>query len=270
VFRKLIFCTPKIGFKVSILAITQARYGSSRLPGKILKKVKGMSLLEIHLKRIQGSQLIDEIKVATTNESESIEIEKIAKALDVQTFHGSIDNVLERFYLTALPESPQWVVRLTSDCPLVDPEIIDKVIQYALDQDLDYVSNTLSPTFPDGLDVEIFKFSALKKAYEEAELRSELEHVTPYIWKNSTFMGRTLFSSDVVKNTVDLSGVRITVDTSEDFEVIKELIEREGIDSPWMRYVDILEEQPHLSIINQQYSRNEGYDKSINGDNEDG
>ncbi len=251
-----------------ILAVTQARYGSTRFPGKILNEVNGLSLLEIHLRRIQQSQLISKIKVATTNEPESNRIEQIASNLGIESYHGSIENVLERFYLTALPESPDWVVRLTSDCPLVDPGVIDEVIQHALDHNLDYVSNTLLvPTFPDGLDVEVFKFSSLRVANEQAKLLSEKEHVTPFIWKNSSLMGGELFTSDVIKNTVDLSGVRITVDTTEDFEVIKELIEREGIDSPWMRYVEILEEQPHIRLKNQYYSRNEGYDKSLNEDN---
>lgn len=251
---------------MNILAITQARYGSTRLPGKILKEVNGLSLLEIHLRRIQKSRLITKIKVATTNETESLKIEEIASKLNIETYHGSISNVLERFYYTALPESPDWVVRLTSDCPLVDPLIIDEVIQCALKQDLDYVSNTLEPTFPDGLDVEIFKFSALKEAFEHAKLSSELEHVTPYIWENSSTLGGTRFISDCVKNETNYSAVRITVDTQEDFEVISEIIQIEGIDSSWLRYVEILEANHQLRRRNQHHSRNEGYQKSLEED----
>jgi len=249
---------------MKVLAITQARYGSTRFPGKVLRTINGMSLLEIHLRRIQKSQLIDKIKVATTVEPESIEIKKIAGSVNIESFRGSIENVLERFYHTALPESPDWVVRLTSDCPLIDPVLIDKIIQFAVDLDLDYASNTLTPSYPDGLDVEVFKYNALKRAYNEAKLKSELEHVTPYIWKNSSFNGGKLFSSDVVKNSIDYSNIRITVDTYEDFQVIEKLIKMEGFDSPWINYVKLLEDNKDVRILNKMFLRNEGYQQSLN------
>jgi len=177
---------------------------------------------------------------------------------------GSLVNVLERFYLTALPESPDWVVRLTSDCPLIDPEVIDHVINSAVARNFDYVSNALNPTFPDGIDVEVFKFSALEKAYHEARLTSELEHVTPYIWKNSTHNGGNLFSSDSIINDYDFSSIRLTVDTIEDFRVIEKLIESLGTDKSWLEYVNFLEDNPEIKQINAQFQRNEGYQKSIN------
>jgi len=173
---------------------------------------------------------------------------------------------LERFYLTALPESPEWVVRLTSDCPLIDPFEIDRVIQFAITNDLDYVSNTLQPTFPDGMDTEVFRFTALKRALKEAKLTSELEHVTPYIWKNSTYKGGKLFTSDCVMNDEDFSGVRLTVDTQEDFEVIEKLVELLGTDKSWHEYVTALHEHPDILKINKHFTRNEGYEKSINID----
>lgn len=251
---------------MKVLAISQARIGSTRLPEKIIKKINGETLLEIHLKRVLQSKLITKLKVATTVEPDAIKIVDICNKLSIETYRGSLNNVLERFYMAALPESPDWLVRLTSDCPLIDPLVIDKVINHAITNNFDYVSNSLNPTYPDGLDVEVFKFSALEKAYHEATLSSELEHVTPYIWKNSTFKGGSLFSSDCVVNDKDFSTIRMTVDTMEDFHVIEKLINFLGTDKPWLEYVKKLEDHPEIKQINTQYQRNEGYKKSINNE----
>lgn len=253
---------------MKILAITQARIGSTRLPGKILKTINGKSLLEIHLKRILNSKLITKLKVATTTEPDAIQIVDICNKLGVETYSGSLNNVLERFYLTALPEKPDWVIRLTSDCPLIDPVVIDKTIHHAISKNFDYVSNTLQPTYPDGIDVEVFKFSALEKAYREAMLTSELEHVTPFIWKNSTYKGGSLFTSDCVINEKDFSSIRLTVDTIDDFQVIEKLIQLLGTDKTWLEYVNKLEDSPRIKQINARYQRNEGYKKSITNEKE--
>lgn len=249
---------------MKILAITQARIGSTRLPEKILKKVNGETLLEIHLKRILQSKLITKLKVATTTEPDASLIVNISSALGIETYKGSLNNVLERFYMTAKPEGPDWVVRLTSDCPLIDPLVIDKVIEHAISNDFDYVSNTLQPTYPDGIDVEVFKYSALEKAFKEATLLSDLEHVTPYIWKNSSFNGGSIFSSDCVMNDTDCSKIRLTVDTIEDFQVIENLVTLLGTEKKWNEYVQILEDNPDIKQINGLFQRNEGYQKSIN------
>jgi spore coat polysaccharide biosynthesis protein SpsF (cytidylyltransferase family) len=251
---------------MKILAITQARIGSTRLPEKILKTINGESLLEIHLKRILKSSLITKLKVATTIEPDAEKIVTVCKRLGIEVNKGSINNVLERFYETALPENPDWVVRLTSDCPLIDAVEIDRVIKYAIDNDFDYASNALKPTYPDGIDTEVFKFSALQKAMKEATLTSELEHVTPYIQKNSSFNGGHLFTSGCVMNDVDYSELRLTVDTLEDFQVIEKLVELLGSDKPWIEYVKAMEKHPDIKKINEHFRRNEGYEKSINKD----
>jgi spore coat polysaccharide biosynthesis protein SpsF (cytidylyltransferase family) len=251
---------------MKILAITQARIGSTRLPGKIMKKINGETLLEIHLKRILQSKLISKLKVATTLEPDAIQIVDICNKLGVETYRGSLNNVLERFYLTALDEKPDWVVRLTSDCPLIDPIEIDKVINHAVSKNFDYVSNTLQPTYPDGIDVEVFKFSALEKAYREAKLTSELEHVTPFIWKNSTFKGGSLFTSDCVVNEIDFSSFRLTVDTIKDFQVIEKIINLLGENKPWLEYVTNLKDHPEIKELNSKIQRNEGYQKSLNNE----
>ena len=248
---------------MKILAITQARVGSTRLPEKVLKTIGDKTLLEIHLSRILQSKLISKLKVATTTESDVNKIIAIVDKLGVESFQGAIENVLERFYLTALSENPDYVVRLTSDCPLIDPTEIDKVIEECINGDYDYVSNVLEPTLPDGMDVEIFKFSVLEQAHQEAFLKSDREHVTPYIWRNSTVKGGNIFKSLSVKYLEDFSRFRLTVDTSDDFNLIEKLIIELGDDKSWQDYVRYLEQNSELININSKYERNEGLKKSI-------
>jgi glutamate-1-semialdehyde aminotransferase/spore coat polysaccharide biosynthesis protein SpsF (cytidylyltransferase family) len=251
---------------MKILAITQARVGSTRLPGKVLKTIKNKTLLEIHLTRILQSKKISKLIVATTIEPGAEKIVAIAKKLGVESYRGSVNDVLERFYLAALPENPDYIVRLTSDCPLIDAVEIDKVINKCIQGKYDYTSNNIEPTFPDGLDTEVFKFSALKKAYNKATLKSDREHVTPYIWRNSLVRGGKIFNSFNVKYHNDFSIYRLTVDTQEDFDLIRNLISRLGIDKGWLDYVNYLDKNPKLMNINSKYERNEGYKKSLEED----
>jgi spore coat polysaccharide biosynthesis protein SpsF (cytidylyltransferase family) len=253
---------------MKVLAITQARYGSTRLPAKILKEVDGVTLLEIHLRRILQSKMITKLKVATTEEEGSRYIIDVCNKVGVEYHQGSVDDVLDRFYQTALPERPDYVVRVTSDCPLIDPDIIDLTIRTCIGGGYDYVSNTLIPTYPDGMDVEVFKFSALETAWKNARLLSEHEHVTPYIKNNSSVMGGTVFKSFNVENETDLSSLRITVDEQRDFEVIKALIENVGIDKHCADYVAYLNTHKNVKDINASIMRNEGYAKSLANDKE--
>lgn len=249
-----------------IIAVTQARYGSTRLPAKVLKRVGEETLLDIHIDRILKSNRLDELIVATTMEEGAEKIIEIANKHRVFTYQGSVNDVLERFYFCLKEENPDYVVRLTSDCPLIDPEVIDKVIDVCIDSGCDYVSNTMIPTFPDGVDVEVFKFSALEKAYNEAVLKSDREHVTPYIWRNSSVKGGILFTSDSVVNNENFSSYRITVDTLEDFEVVKLLIEALGKNQSWKEYIKYLDTNPEIRKLNCSHTRNEGYTKSLLND----
>jgi spore coat polysaccharide biosynthesis protein SpsF (cytidylyltransferase family) len=251
---------------MKILAITQARCGSSRLPEKILKEINGQSLLELHLRRISQAKSITKLVVASTNEPDVFKIENICNKLNINVYKGSLDDVLERFYLSAKPENPDWVVRLTSDCPLIDPKVIDSVISFALENDCDYASNTLNPTYPDGLDLEVMKFSALERAYKEASLKSDREHVTPYIWRNSSYKGGNLFKSMSYESEADLSSLRLTVDKMEDFMVIESLVNALGTNQPWEMYVDYLLNHKDILSLNSDFIRNEGYQKSLDED----
>ena len=180
---------------MKVIAITQARYGSSRLPGKILREIKGQSILFTHLQRAGKSKKVDKFIVATTLEPEASEIAKVATSLNWGIYQGSQSDVLDRYYQAAKLENPDYVVRITSDCPLIDPAIMDDVIDACIKGNFDYCSNTLDPTFPDGMDVEVFTFAALEKAWNEAILQADREHVTPYISRNSSQNGGKIFSS---------------------------------------------------------------------------
>lgn len=247
---------------MKIIAITQARTGSSRLPGKILMKVGGLTLLEIHLKRVLSSTKISEVIVATTTNKEDLAIVDISNRMRLKSYQGSENDVLDRFYQALQGSVPDYVVRVTSDCPLIDSKLIDKVIEHTIAHGLDYCSNTLDPHYPDGQDVEVFKFTALKQAWEQAKLTSEREHVTPYIWKNSSFKDGSTFSSDNFKEEFSFGHLRMTVDEKEDFEVISKVISALGIEKTWLDYAKFLE-QNTVRSLNENIIRNEGYTKSL-------
>ena len=253
---------------MKILAITQARYGSTRLPAKILRKVGDRTLLEIHLRRILQAETISALKIATTAEEGAAYIIEVADKVGVAYHQGSVDDVLSRFYDTAAPEHPDYVIRLTSDCPLIDPRVIDATVRFAVDGGYDYVK-TDPASFPDGLDTEVFRFSALQKAYDEASMTSEREHVTPYIWKNGTAEGGNLFNTAYMRNpegNYDASSYRITIDEPEDFEVLRILIENLGDACSWKEYIDYVESHPEVRGLNSRFGYNEGYAKSLLND----
>ena len=247
-----------------VIAVTQARTTSTRLPNKVLKEINGKTLLQIHIERIQQSKSINQLIVATTINATDEPIVDLCNQLGCSVSRGSEADVLDRFYQAIKDTPPQYVVRLTSDCPLIDPHLIDSVIGYCIENNLDYCSNTLNPHYPDGQDVEVFKFSALEKAWKEAQLDSEREHVTPFIWKNSSYKGGELFKSDnYTQGEVNYGHLRMTVDEEDDFAVIKGLIEELGLDKDWKTYSNFLE-RSNLMILNKSINRNEGYTKSIN------
>lgn len=249
-----------------ILAITQARMSSSRLPGKVLMEVVGKTLLELHIERVHNSNLIYKHIIGISTNTNDDVLENFCVSKQIEYFRGSEDDVLDRFYQIALKFKPNVIVRLTADCPLIDAEIIDNCIQLFLNKQVDYASNTLKPTFPDGMDVEVFKFSALEKAWKEALLPSEREHVTPYIWKNSTFFNQLVFTSQNFIGKEDFSSYRLTVDQQEDFELVKKLIEIVGCDKPWIDYITYLKNNPKLFLANSSIKRNEGFMKSMEKD----
>jgi len=237
---------------------------STRLPGKVLMKVNGNSLLNIHVKRVSKSKLVKKHIIAISNNPSDDILEKYCIENNLNYFRGSEENVLDRFYQIVNKENPDIVVRLTADCPLIDSVIIDKCISLFLSDNVDYLSNTLSLSFPDGLDVEVIAANALKKTWSCAELKSDLEHVTPYIYKNSNFKGGKIFKAINFENENDTSNYRITVDEFDDFLLIEKLIINLGEDKRWQDYINYIE--CNKLFRNLKYKRNEGYDNSLKND----
>lgn len=244
-----------------ILGILQARFSSTRLPGKVLRPILGKPMLELQLERVQRIRAIDRIVVATSTDTADDQIEALCHTLGIACFRGSPDDVLDRFYQAALPYKPDHVVRLTGDCPLTDPILIDQIIHFYRDGNFDYASNIITPTFPDGLDAEIFRFSALEQAWREAKLLSQREHVTPFIHQQSAH-----FRLGSFQQASDLSALRWTVDEPEDFDFVSLIYQELYPVNPNFGTEDILkllEQHPELNTINTQFERNEGYRKSL-------
>ena len=192
--------------------------GSTRLPEKVLMEVDDVPLLKIMLSRVEKSKLIDKIIIATSILPNDDQIEEFCQKNGYECFRGSENDVLSRYYECAKKYNADMIVRLTADCPLIDPEIIDEVITCYINQNVDYAANTVPPetnTYPDGSDVEVFSMSALKKAYDEAKDPKDREHVTFHFWKYDNG-----FNTVQLNKKQDLSKYRITVDYIEDFEVV--------------------------------------------------
>ena len=246
--------------KKKILCIIQARSRSSRLPLKVLKTIRGVKILEILLKRIKKSKKIDQIIVATTKDKIDNEIVKVAHKLGVFSFKGENDNVLKRYYYAAKKYKAETIVRLTADCPLSDPQLVDDIIDSHLKSKADYTSNTLIPTFPDGLDVEVFRFSQLKIAYQKSKSNYEKEHVTPFL-KND----KKIFKNSYEYNE-DNSESRWTIDEKEDLIFLNKILSKVkfNIFTGWKKLLKIEKKNSYLKKINSMHKRNEGSKIGIN------
>ena len=237
------------------VAIIQARMGSTRLPNKVMQPVSAsIPMIEVLLSRLRKSQEIDQIIVATSVKEINRPLADYVKKIGYDVYQGSENDVLDRYYQTALKYSSDIVVRITADCPIIDPEVVDDVIKAYKASDSDYISNTNPPTYPDGLDVEVFSFAALKTAWQEAKKQPEREHVTPYIRESKKF------KTENITNTKDFSSERWTVDEPEDYEVIKLIFSyfSPRTDFGWKEVLQLKEQQPELFFANEHLIRNEG------------
>jgi spore coat polysaccharide biosynthesis protein SpsF len=251
---------------MNTVAILQARMGSSRLPGKVLKPILGRPMLELQIERLRCCKRIDQLVVATSVNPEDQAITDLCLRVGVNYFLGDPEDVLDRFYQAAKQYNPEHVVRLTGDCPLADPALIDDLVEFYLSHRCDYASNCHEPSLPDGLDTEIFSFSALEQAWKEAELPSHLEHVTPFIRSHPE-----RFKIACYRYHTDLSHLRWVVDEPEDLEFVRRVYEALYPMKPEFGtedILDLLKRKPELVKLNEGFRRNEGAEKSIEKDKE--
>ncbi len=234
---------------MEVVAIIQARMGSTRLPGKVLRDIGGRTMLARVVRRAARATRLDGLVVATTTESRDDVIVEECKCLEVPWFRGSANDVLNRYHQIAQARDIPAVVRITSDCPLIDPEVIDEIVHVFLGGGWDYVSNTLEPrSFPLGLDVEVFTFAALRRAWEEDDNRAWREHVTPYLYRHPD-----LFRLKGVRPDEDFSDMRWTVDTAQDLELVRRIYA--GFDGDdhftWREVLALLKNHPEWIAINR-------------------
>jgi spore coat polysaccharide biosynthesis protein SpsF len=228
--------------------------------------VAGKPLLYHFIYRLKHSKLIDKIVIATTIDEKDDVIAEFSENMGVLVFRGSEEDVLDRYYHAAKENKADIIVRVTADCPLIDPQVVDQAISIFVDNKLDYLSNSREPTFPHGQDVEVFSMEALEKAFKEAKLPSEREHVTPYIWKNTD-----TFKAEQFRNEENLSHFRWTVDHEKDLELVREIFKELRGDRLFHmnEIVQLMKRRPELQKINTGIDRYEGYKKSIKTEESD-
>ncbi len=250
-----------------VVAIVQARMSSERLPGKVLSDISGRSMLWHVVNRLHSVRNLDKVVLATSTDPSDDILVRWAADAGVLLYRGSLDDVLARYHGAALAHGADTVVRVTADCPMIDPLLVERVIEDFLcrrssGEDVDYIG--LDSSFPDGLDTEVFSVEALERAFIEASLPSEREHVTPYIWKNtSAFNVRSMSHSE------DLSHMRWTVDDARDLEFVRRIFA--GFACPlrifyFEEVLKFISANTGLLKINSSTMRNEGYSKSLTRD----
>ncbi|HVP43793.1 MAG TPA: aminotransferase class III-fold pyridoxal phosphate-dependent enzyme [Terriglobales bacterium] len=244
-----------------VVAIVQARMGSTRLPGKVLADVAGRPMLWYVTQRVRRAKTVQEVVVATTTSASDEAVVGFCQGERLPVFRGSEDDVLDRYYQAARAHGAGAVVRITADCPFIDPGVIDRVVGAYLDGDADYVSNTLAHTFPDGLDTEVFSMAALETAWKEAKREPEREHVTPYIKLSDRFRVQNVSAQDG-EGPPDL---RLTVDEGADLEFTRALYALLGgkVSFALGELLKAVKEHPEVAALNRGIIRNEGYYKSL-------
>jgi len=244
------------------VAIIQARMSSSRLPHKVLKPLGGQPIIAQIFRRLKQCRTLDQIILATSINDDDTPITELCHAIGLPFTRGSLDDVLDRYYQTATQAEATTIVRITADCPVIDPVVVDAVVTACRAGGYDYYG--LTGSFPDGLDVEVFRYEALARAWREATLKSEREHVGPYLGKHPE-----LFKLGGLHLFEGLSHHRWTVDEPRDYALLQAIYDR--LDHPDRVFLtnDILalmEAEPELMMINSGIIRNEGYAKSLNED----
>ena len=232
------------------ILFVQARITSKRFPKKILSKIGGLTLLEILLKKLKKIKNIKKIVVVIPDNKKNDLLQKILKKLKIAFFRGSEKNVLERFYFAAVKFKAKNIIRITADCPLIDIKIINKTIKKFFSGNYDYATNTMPPTFPDGLDCEIFKFSALEESWQKAKTSHQKEHVTPYIRKMKKFKKVNIL------NKFNQKKIRLTIDWKKDLVLIKKIFKhfKPKIDFDMNEINILIKKYPKWFKINKKFN----------------
>jgi glutamate-1-semialdehyde 2,1-aminomutase len=239
---------------MKVVAIVQARVGSTRLPNKVMRSISGKPMIELLLARLSRSQQISEIVLATSDDPRNQPLIDLVSSLGYRSIVGSEDDVLGRFITAGRLTGAEVVVRITGDCPLIDPELVDHCVREFTTRGVDYLSNSVPPSFPDGLDTEVFRFAALETASMETNVSFDREHVTPYLRESGKF------SNASVENDFDLSALRWTVDEQADFNVVANVFDHfsPDIHFSWRDVLALQVRHEHLFADNRQLTRNEG------------
>ncbi len=239
---------------MKILALVQARMGSTRLPNKVMKPIGGVPLIELLLSRLSRAKEVDQIIVATSVDERNLPLVKHIRKLGYCCEQGSENDVLDRYVQAAKKHQADVLVRITGDCPLVDSGLVDDVIRHFKATNVDYFSNTNPPSYPDGLDIEVFTLKALEQAHQETSDPFDREHVTPFLRKPGKF------KTAVMQHSQDLSALRWTVDEAADFSVIETVFQhfRPRTDFTWTEVLALQSDRPELFDINRHLKRNEG------------
>lgn len=255
---------------MKIVVIIQARMGSTRLPNKVLLPLLDKPLLYWLLHRVSRSVFVDQIIVATTDQAQDDVIAKLVESLGYTVYRGSEQDVLDRYYRAACLVKPDAVVRITADCPLLDPQILDSMIQNFFEAELDFLSNSepLPSSWPDGMDISICSFNALKRAWQESVKPSEREHVTFYFWNNLS-----KFKCHRVDHSPDLSKYRLTIDYPEDYDLLKAIVKHfNAIDSQSVldismgQIITFLDQSPAILNLNKKFTRGLGWVAALERD----
>jgi len=232
---------------MNIVAIVQARMGSTRLPGKVLMDLGGKTVLARVVSRLRRTTRVDQIVVATTDSAADDAIVRQCHQLKVECFRGSENDVLDRYHQAARVCAARAVVRVTSDCPVIDPQLVDETIQVLHEQCGDYASNAFPRTYPRGLDTEVFTAAALERAWRDTREPYEREHVTPYFYEHPE-----LFRLVSQRGRIDHSQYRWTLDTAEDLELLRTIYARfdDGDDFSWEEVIQLMKREPELAELN--------------------
>lgn len=240
--------------EVKVVAVVQARMGSTRFPNKVMRALGKSTMVGQLLSRLALTEEVDQIVLATSDHARNAPLVEHVRALEFGVYQGSENDVLDRYYHAAAKAAADVVVRVTGDCPLVDPSLVDDLVRSFKRGGFDYICNTDPPTYPDGLDVEVFSFKALERAWQETMRPYDREHVTPYIRESGSFAKQNKAYSQ------DLSQLRWTVDEPEDFQVVEAVFAHfhPRTDFSWLEVLELQQARPELFSANRQLFRNEG------------